>query len=252
MFRSNIHLHAAVLLRYNIPTMKQRTIEQTVTKHQTVTDRDRTTIPILVPGTPGDNDGHANFSQDKPYTQLVKIFGPDFLKVGGELNRRVRRVMGHKWSLFVAAMQLRDAYEQGQRFEIDSAFRKLVTAMLPNEQADKATMAQHIVEFWAEPTWSKRTVPMNLPPRWSTEMGNARFVLWWDKRRKRFLPAFYCDNYTSAVFVMGVLDYVRTCAASDCEKVFIPEREDQVYHEMACRERHRMRRHRAKLKIKCI
>jgi hypothetical protein len=227
--------------------MKSHTIEQTVTKYPAVTDRDRTAIPILVPGTPRDNDGYANFSPDRPYTQLVKIFGPEFLKIGSELNRRVRRAMGQKWSLFVAAMQLREAYEQRQTYEINHAFRKLVTAMLPDEQADKATMAQHIAEFWAEPTWSKRTVPVNLPPSWSAEMAHARFVLWWDKRRKRFLPAFYCDSYTSAVFVMGMLDYVRTCAASDCEKVFVPLREDQIYHDMACRERHRTRRHRAKL-----
>jgi len=212
----------------------------------TRTNRDKTAIPILVPGSPGDYDGIANFDAQKPFTLKVKILSPRCVKEGTELNRRVRGAMGRKWELFTAAMQLRDAHEQEQNYEIDGAFQRLVTAMLPDEQADKATMAQHIAEFWAEPGWSKRTVPVNLPIHVSAEMTGARFVLWWNRRQKRFTPAFYCEDFTSAVFTMAVLDYVRACAATGCDRVFVPLKDDQIYHDAKCRERHRTRRLRAK------
>jgi hypothetical protein len=226
-------------------------LAQTVTgKFLTRTNGDKSAIPILVPGSAGDYDGMANFDSAKPFTLRVKILSPRCVEEGSELNRRVRRAMGRKWDLFAAAMQLRDAHEQGQDFEVDGAFRKLVAAMLPDEQADKATMARHIAEFWAEPGWSKKTVLVNLPVHVSAEMTGARFVLWWNRRRKRFTPAFYCEDYSSAVFTMAVLDYVRACAATGCNRVFVPTKHDQIYHDAKCRNRHRTRRHRDQTKMK--
>jgi hypothetical protein len=102
---------------------------------------------------------------------------------------------------------------------------------------------QDITEFWSGPTWSKRSAPVNLPPHFTAEMRDARLVLWYDRKGKRFTPAFYCEDLSAAIFVLGVLDYIRACGG--CPRVFIPRREDQEYHDIACRERHRIRRHRA-------
>jgi hypothetical protein len=220
--------------------MGKQSIENNVIKHQAVRNR-KTTIPILVPATAqqvkqGDFDGYANFSLEKPHTQPVKIFS--------ELDQLARQsVSTMKWELLISTNQLRDAYEQGKSYEIDEAFRKMMTALFPDEPEQKEvkqTMVQEIAEFWSDPAWTKRIVPTNLPPAVTQEMSGARLVLWWNKDQGRFLPAIFCEDYGTALFVRGAMRDLRACPG--CDQAFVVGRPDQEYHTVACRERHRQRK----------
>jgi hypothetical protein len=209
---------------------------------------------VLVQGMAADYDGLANFDAAKPL-QKVRKLGPECFKVGTELNRQMRKAMGAKWDVFTAALQLRDAHQKGQSYEIATALHRLKAAQIPEpEEPEKQKIRQSLfdgmAEFWSGPKWSKETAPVNLPPSFTQELRNSRLVLWYDRRGKRVLPAFFCEDFTSAVFVLGLLDYVRACVG--CGKVFIPEREDQIYHDIACRERNRMRRLRWKRNKKAL
>lgn len=219
-----------------------------MTKHQAVTDRYRMPLPVLVRATPEqikrhDYDGLANFDQRKPL-QPVKVFGTKYITEGTELNHAVRKAMGAKWGLFTAVTQLREAHERGSDYEIRGAFQRMLEAM-QNPTKDKQ-VTQQIAGAWAQPGWSSKTAPVYLPPAFACEMESAKLVLWWNNRRKRFLPALFCGDYSTAMFARAALRDLSVCP--ECGKPFIPARPDQEYHDIHCRERHRQRRHREKLR----
>lgn len=227
-----------------------------------MTPRYSTPLPVLVKATPEqikrrDFDGLANFDQRKPL-QPVRMFGAEYLREGSELNKAVRKSMpGQNWNLFIASNQLRDAHEKGDSYEIDAANQKLFATMLPpkapkgfpaNPPEEHAAMVSRIAGFWSHPTWSAKTAPVNLPPAMAHEMESARLVLWWNNRRKRFLPAIFCPDYKTAMYVHAVLRDLRACPG--CDKPFIPDRLDQQYCKPQCSGRQRTRRRRAKLRGK--
>jgi hypothetical protein len=227
--------------------MKTRSSTNPGTRHETVTDRYRIPLPLLVRATPDQikrsaYDGLANFNPKKPL-QPVRIFGADYLKEGSALAKEVRKSMAAEWPLFIAATQLRAAHESGNKYEIDSAFRKLLAA-LPEKSGDDPAMRERITEFWSAVPWSAKAAPVNLPPALSHEMSDAHLVLWWNSRRKQFLPAIFCPDYKTAMFAQVALKDLRACP--DCDKSFIPDRPDQLYCSIPCRERHRQRRRRDK------
>lgn len=226
---------------------KTRSTDNTVTGRYTVTHRYRMPLPILVRATPEQSkrreyDGRMNFDTKKPL-QEVRIFGADYLKDGSALNKEVRKAMAAEWPLFIAATQLRAAHESGNRYEIDQALRKLLASLFEKSD-DASAMRERIAEFWSAEPWSANAAPVNLPPALSHEMSGARLVLWWNNRRKQFLPAIFCPDYKTAMFARVALKDIRACP--DCDKPFVLERPDQEYCSVPCRERHRQRRRRAK------
>jgi hypothetical protein len=230
--------------------MKTRASTNTGTARQTVTSRYRMPLPILVRATPEqikreDYDGLANFDPRKSL-RPVKIFGAEYVAEGSKLNKAVRKSMGTTWNLFIAATQLRDAHEKGDNYEIDTAYQALLAGISPESQSgDDRAMIERIAGFWSDPAWSNMTAPVNLPPAVAHELESARLVLWWNGRCKQFMPAVFCDDYKVAMFVQIALRNLRACPC--CDKPFIPDRPDQEYCTVRCREVHRQRRRRAKL-----
>jgi hypothetical protein len=190
--------------------MMKRTTKQSVTKFLSQSVTDKIAIPVLIPGTPSDYDGVANWDREKPFTQRVKICDPvECLRKGSELNRKMHKAMGRKFDKFVAVLQLRDAQAQAKEFEIDAAVRAVMQATLPvaeDQQQDelKQSMTQATAEFFSGQgrspfnpktlvPWNQQAAPIMLPPHFTEEIRDARFVLWYDRRRKRFTPALYCE-----------------------------------------------------------
>jgi hypothetical protein len=131
--------------------------------------------------------------------------------------------------------------------EIDIAFRSFLTAMFPDKPKRKQlkdSMIRDIASaFAANPAWSKRTAPINLPPVITDELEKARLTLWWDRHQRRFLPAIYCPDLDTALFVRGLLGDV--CACLGCDRIFVPDRPNRFYcDDPHCGERHRQRRKR--------
>jgi hypothetical protein len=222
---------------------RTRSITNTGTRQQAVTHRDKMPLPLLVRATQEqikrrDYDGLTNFDPKKPL-QPVRIFGVD--AEGSLRNKAVRQSIAASWPLFIAVTQLRAAHESGNKYEIDQAFRKMLAA-----RSDDPALRERIAEFWASTPQVPDAALVNLPPALSQEMSAARLVLWWNNRRKQFLPAIFCPDYRAALFVQVAMNDLRACP--DCDKPFIPDRPDQEYCSVRCRERHRQRRRRDKLR----
>jgi hypothetical protein len=255
--------------------MKKRTTKQSVTKFLSPV----TAIPVLIPGIPKDFDGLANFYAEKRL-QRVKICDPaECLRNGSELNRRVRTTMGHKWNKLIALLQLRDAHSLAREYEMEAAVRGVMKALLPDEPEQrkvKQHMMQDVGDFFSSPArsifpsrtidgnkkagpvtlpminWNKQAAPIMMPPHFTEEMKDARFVLWYDPRRKRFTPAVYFEELSGVMFALAALDSVRACATAGCGKFFIPHRADQEYHDLACAALNRTRRLRWKRNKKAL
>ena len=150
--------------------------------------------------------------------------------------------MGDEWPLFIATTQFRAAHESGNKHEIDRTFGKLLEAQ--DKSGDYSALRGRITDFWLAPGWSSNTAPVNLPPAFSDAMSGARLVLWWNSRKKQFLPAIFCPDYRTAMFVRAAMKDLRACP--DCDKPFIQERADQEYCSTRCGTRHRVRRMREK------
>ncbi len=227
----------------------------------TVTNRDRaaTALPILIKATAeqfkaGKYDGVANFFGR--FDQPVIAIGPEHWNDAGRL---------------IAAMQLRDGYEKRDDLLIAKAIEKLYSPQLAEilklpsgdifppralklkrpSKTGRELVAQ-IAGAWklGEPKANfdlKRAAEWWLPKEITRHMKRAKFVLWWNWKRKRFQPAIFCPDVRTAQYVRAALDQARVCPNDD--RPFIPEREDQEYCSIRCRETFRQRRRRSKIKI---
>lgn len=85
----------------------------------------------------------------------------------------------------------------------------------------------------------------------SRAMQQARLVLWWYEKKERFLPAIYCPDVTTALYVRALLGIAKGKAlliCPKCSKPFLQKRSDQDYCSIRCREAHRVARWRASKK----
>ncbi|MCU1305233.1 MAG: hypothetical protein JWQ87_5517 [Candidatus Sulfotelmatobacter sp.] len=86
---------------------------------------------------------------------------------------------------------------------------------------------------------------------WAEEMSSARLVLWWtdffDGRPcRRFIPAIYCPDLKTALYVREALGERRVSVCLGCGELFVPDRPNELYHDRDCGDRHRHRRQRNK------
>jgi predicted nucleic acid-binding Zn ribbon protein len=174
-----------------------------------------------------------------PASRRIAFFAGNHLPVvivgGDHLPDRECVAQGKKWDDLVALMQLRDAHETGDEYAIANALDKLFGT------------APHIAAVWKRVPRTQ-LAPSVLPKEFSDRIASARLVLWWNVKLKRFQPAIFCEDLKTAMFVRAALRDLRACPS--CDMPFRPERPDQEYCSLRCRERFRQRRRRANLQAK--
>lgn len=84
-----------------------------------------------------------------------------------------------------------------------------------------------------------------LLPIFNQEIQSARLVIWWSPRKSSLIPAIYCPDRETALFVDLLFSGVTACLG--CGKLFTPHRPNQLYHDFLCANRHRKRRERHEL-----
>ncbi len=145
----------------------------------------------------------------------------------------VRALDKNAWERIIGILQLRHAHDNGDELAARNAIRKIFGISEKDlAQTIKYQESAHIlsaVEF-------------------TKAMKSAKFILWLRLLPERLEPGILCDDLPTALFVRGALRDLRTCAC--CDTVFQPERPDQQYCSIRCRERFRKRRLRAKSKQK--
>lgn len=233
----------------------------------TVTD-----FPVLIPSSPGEQEGVATFLTELGPLQPVRTLRNADLSNAHrvmsvqEANHfaamdMLRRALGPKpdpLAMERAGELLREAYHL-RRKERDTV--RPNAASWENSDFARALQAlgglpsgKDALEIYEGLRPGPRA---SADPRWllshevSQALREAQLVLWWNKRR--FLPAIYCPNLRTAFYARALLDIVgtksfRVCAY--CGDLFRQKRTDQNYCSIAHREAHRVARWRAGQKLK--
>jgi hypothetical protein len=116
----------------------------------------------------------------------------------------------------------------------------------PKKLKEKAGLLPPLKKSEALLQGARRDAQEFLPKVISDRMEKVRFVVWWDWQRKKFQPALWCPTMDAALCVLTALHDLKVCPT--CDIPFQPERPDQVYHSLRCRERFRQQRRREKLR----
>jgi hypothetical protein len=140
------------------------------------------------------------------------------------------------WECAIAVFQLRRAYDDRDDLAARKAIAKLhglnLEHLSPKIRYDEDAGILSGAEF------TKR-------------MTQARFVLWLNieriGKRERLEPGLLCPDLDTALYVRGALRDLRACPC--CDVPFVPERPNQTYWSIRCRETHRKRRQRSKEKL---
>jgi hypothetical protein len=178
------------------------------------------TGPILIPAAGGRAEGEVVFLEGRvrkyqPITRLKSKEEPT------EKNAAVARLLTLSRAKKVDYSLARD-------------FRTLVQDVYGKELADAISK-----QSFDNP---RRWLRDWLPALFNQKL--ARVVMWWPSATAVPRPALFCPDREAALFIRLLLNKVTVCLG--CGIAFTPRRQDQLFHDLYCANRHRKRRERAK------
>jgi hypothetical protein len=189
-----------------------------------------TRLAVLVPAEdepgPGQERGfvYSNFASS---ISVVRIDDESLLK----------DVKQPSWKRALTTIQLRRAHNVHDDFAAKNALAKLHD--LPANSFSLPKIG-----------YDELQAQVTIAAEFSEAMRSAKIVLWLNcgSAQKfvanRLEPAILCTDTKTALFVRAALGDLRACPC--CDQPFLPERKDQQYCSIACRERFRKRRFRSK------
>ncbi len=190
-----------------------------------------TEIPVLVPCQPGQAEGRATWGQGVGGLQPVRVLSPK------DLDPKTWRNLGAKErEQLLASIALRQALEANDRLAIEKACQRVEGSSDPLIQAIVQAASRRFPSY-----------PRNeLSCATSEGVSKAQLKLWWTG--KRFLPALFCPDMMTALYVralIGIIGGKALLVCPHCGKPFVQVRSDQDYCSVRCREAHRVARWRA-------
>jgi hypothetical protein len=151
-----------------------------------------------------------------------------------DVKERLRTIFTPKdISLYVGAVQLKQALDAGDEWALQSASEKVRPWM-----ADFAEFPSLLLEIdtVAKQASLKRTGVarrysgfVNYSRLVADMFGRARLVMLFSEKDSRLLPALYCPDWKTAAFVVTFMGRVRVCADARCNAPFIPLTDKQRY-----------------------
>lgn len=182
-------------------------------------------LPVLVPCEKGEaHDGVANFYR------ITQAPGPKVRLLGNRdiSDEAIKRTLSvEDQDLLYATLALKGARERN-----DSLF--------PRELCRKLMV--HL--GWPKDTDVTFAWPNVHVPRLATKpMEDARLVLWFASGQ--FVPAIYCPEVRTAIFVRAFLSLQR---CPHCGNIFLPDKQNRIYCRPSHGQAHRVARMRAKQK----
>jgi endogenous inhibitor of DNA gyrase (YacG/DUF329 family) len=227
-----------------------------------------TEIPVLIPCVQKEQDGVANFYGGeivRERGELVALYQPVRALRDDELTRKSEA--GKKlWKGLEPAEQerlmgliaLRKALESRDALameKLEHMYRKLVPDIRhcswPPPSLDEPETMTEVIKVATARTMAQSGTPKPpgyLPLLLTRALRRARLVLWWHDKERRFLPAIYCPDVATALYVralVGIVGGRALLVCPRCGKPFVQERSDQDYCSIRCREAHRVARWRA-------
>ncbi len=209
-----------------------------------------TDIPVLTPCAANKQQGVASFlPKPTPVRRLtVDALAPGTLK--GLLKELRATDREHLFGVLdlISAMDAKDSLalqNAAERIYRSRAPMHQLMARLagvqPKRMKDAEYMQVQLAKMKAE-----RSPHAALSRAVSYSLSRASLVLWWTG--KRFLPALFCPDIETGLYVLVLLAKVRGKALVICPKCgqpFVRNRSDQSYCSIKHREAHRMARWRA-------
>ena len=166
-------------------------------------------------------------------------------KLWGRLSKRERERL-------LALITFRKAMEEKDALAIanlEAAYRSILAEVLHLEASELGN-AQSAIQTFAR-LYAKNSGPSTGTPQrilakvLSNVLGKAQLVLWWKDNERRFLPAIYCPDVATALYVRALVKFVggkSFLVCPHCGGFFVQQRSDQDYCSIRCREAHRVAR----------
>jgi hypothetical protein len=218
-----------------------------------------TEIPVLIACSYGKHDGMVNLAPPKATLQgTLAGLRPVRALRDADLDRNSER--GTKFwcalpsgdqNRLLALIGLRQALEADDPLSVEKreeAYLKVMAELLARmrglSEPARETFHTAMARLFAE-----RGKSLNVLERLLTDaLRNARLILWRPKNEDRLLPAIYCPDSATALYVRALVKIARGTGVSvcpRCDNPFLQQRSDQHYCSIRCREAHRVARWRA-------
>ena len=215
-----------------------------------------TEIPILIPCSYAERDGTVNLASPKAsFGATYAGLEPVRVLSDAELDRNTGA--GRKfWAALpagdrdrlVALIGLRQALESNDLHSIEKreqAYRQIMPEVLAAKpsvpESARADYQAMMARLFAE-----RGKSLNVIERLLTHaLRPARLILWRQEKPHRLLPAVYCPDAATALYVRALVKISGGNALSVCPRCgnpFLQKRSDQDYCTIRCREAHRVAR----------
>lgn len=215
-----------------------------------------TPMPVLIPCSFGERDGMANFLPQGLLFNPVRVLRDKELDKNTPGGRKLWRSLGKRGTeRLLAFIAFRKAIEEKDAVAVanlEDGYRRILVEVLHLDDTKKAE-AQSAIETFAR-LFAKDSGPTTGTPQrilaevLSNALRKAQLVLWWKDTERRFLPAIYCADVATALYVSALLGIVGGKAllvCPHCGRPFVQQRSDQDYCTIRCREAHRVARWRA-------
>jgi len=206
-------------------------------------------LPVLVPTDGKECDGLSNCDIRKSLRRVRVVTDAEIFGSAKSLDAVIKDIGQQAWDSFKGVLLLNNAYKHNDHLKMREAY-ELLFAGLFGKTGEHGAVAKQLATIG-----SHKRAEFDLPQFVSGLLDDARVVLWWSSKWKQFIPAIFCPDYKTAVFVKLVLGKrldlgnrlsksVRVCPR--CGKHFVQMHPKQDYDTPKCREAHRVARWRSK------
>jgi hypothetical protein len=189
-------------------------------------------LPVIVELGPGDSlkdaAGRADFLHGGRGDSWVRVVRT------ADVKARLRTIFTPKeLSLYVGAVQLKQALEAGDEWALQSASDKVRPwigdfAEFPNILLEIDTAAKR-ASIKRTGTNRRYSAFVNYSRLLANAFERTRLVMWYSEKNSRLMPALYCPDWKTAAFVVTFMGRVRVCANPKCNAVFVPLTDKEHY-----------------------
>ena len=161
----------------------------------------------------------------------------------GDLNEeRLRTIFSRReLPLLVGAIQLKQAFISGDELALHQSGEKVRPWMPDFVELQDWRWKSADGRISIKSNGRKRYAALLNYCRLMADMfQSARLVIWFSEQERRLLPALYCPDWKTAIFVMSFTGRLRVCPR--CSNIFIPSADNVDYCSPAHREAHRVAR----------
>lgn len=230
-------------------------------------------MPVLIPCSAHEREGFATFSVELAAAQPVRALSD------ADTRAALRRMQHYELEHLNATLAAIQAIHTKDSIALKKAAKRFDTAAQMKKGEHDRQSPSLMPERWVTSDWGRwvtmvfglksgqeldallryggyksgphaqREIKWRLSLEMSKAVEDVRFVLWWTG--ERFLPALYCADLKTGLYVKGLLSLIggkcfRVCPY--CDQPFFQTRPDQNYCSIPHREAHRVARWRARQK----